>query len=76
MEKIYWTASNNSTFLTGRRSAKNMLAAVRAARKFLRGELYGEGNISYYDDPDYDMPIRTDEISMFTRWRWEIKTDF
>ena len=73
---MFWTASNNSTFLVGRRQAKTMLSAVRAARSYLRNELYGDGTISYYAAEDEDTPIRTDEKSIFTGNKWEVHTDF
>jgi hypothetical protein len=73
---FYWTASNNNSFLNGRREAKTMLGAVRDARSYLRNELYGEGNISYYDSEDAETPIRTDEKTIFTNHRWETRTEF
>lgn len=75
-QKTYWTASNNSTFLNGCRSAKNMLTAVRDGRKYLRGELYGEGIITFYDSPHRDHPIRQDSKNIFTGHRWEVITTF
>ena len=68
----YWTASNNSSFLNGTRTAKTMIGAVRAARRYLRYELYGEGiiTISTNNDPE-SMPTRTDELSMFTNYNWK-----
>ena len=65
---IEWTASNNSSFLNGSRKAKSMLAAVRAARIYLRGELYGEGVITYFEDGQV---IRYDEKSIFTNFKWQ-----
>ena len=40
---ITWTASNNSSFLDGCREASSIAAAVRAARRYIRYELCGEG---------------------------------
>jgi len=73
---FYWTASNNSTFLVGRRQAKTMLSAVRDARSYLRNELYGEGTISYYESEDEDTPIRVEEKSILTNNKWEVRTNF
>jgi len=69
--KIEWTASNNSSYLNGRRTAKNMRAAVREARHYLRNELFGEGKISYFEVGD-DFPIRQDEISIQTKYNWVV----
>jgi hypothetical protein len=77
---IYWTARNNSSFLNGFRRAPNILAAVRDARHYLRNELYGEGEIVYYESnpalADWDNPghpCRIDERTIFTRFRWETR---
>lgn len=70
MSEFYWTAYNNSTFLNGHRKAKSLLAAVKAARRYLRFELHGEGKIMYFDG-DGDV-IRTDEFNIFTKWKWVI----
>ena len=70
--KITWTAKNNSSFLNGRRSANSERSAVVAARAYLRGELCGEGKISYFEGDD-STPFRTDEKSIFTKFGWEIK---
>ncbi|MDR1658874.1 MAG: hypothetical protein LBR94_00845 [Desulfovibrio sp.] len=69
---IYWTANNNSGFLNGYRCAATMLAAVRDARAYIRGELFGEGKAYFFDGQptEYDEPIRTDERSIFTGYRW------
>lgn len=74
---IYWTAKNNSSFLNGSRSAKTMLGAVRAARRYVDGELYGEGTISYYNHPDCGLaqdPIRIDSKTIFTGFKWVTTT--
>ena len=65
--KITWSASNNSSYLNGSRSAPTILAAVRAARAYVRGELYGEGEITIYVD---GQPVRRDERSIFTGFQW------
>jgi hypothetical protein len=65
--KITWTASNNSSYLNGSRSAPTILAAVRAARAYVRGELYGEGTLVIMVDGH---PVRRDERSIFTRFQW------
>lgn len=66
--KITWSAENNSSFLNGQRSAKSMRCAVVIARRYLRYELYGEGTITYYADGH---PVRQDECSMFTGYKWK-----
>lgn len=43
------------------------MAAVRAARAYVRGELYGEGTLVIMMD---GVPVRRDERSIFTRYRW------
>jgi hypothetical protein len=65
--KITWTASNNSTFLNGSRGAPTILAAVRAARAYVRGELYGDGALVIMVDGE---PVRRDERSIFTKFQW------
>ena len=69
MSKITWTASNNSSFLNGYREASSIAAAVRAARAYIRGELYGEGRATIFSDGD---PVREDERSIFTGLRWNV----
>jgi hypothetical protein len=73
---IYWSAKNNSSFLNGCRKAASLRAAVRDARRYLDGELYGEGTITYYDDPECFYPIREDEKSIFTGYKWVKRTEF
>ena len=65
--RITWTASNNSSYLNGSRAAPTILAAVRAARAYVRGELYGEGTLTILVDGE---PVRRDELSIFTGFRW------
>lgn len=67
---ISWNASNNSTFLSGARSARTMRAAVRDAHRYVDGELYGDGNISYYKDMDDCRPVRMDAKTMVTGYKW------
>jgi len=74
MGKTYWTASNNNSFLNGYREANTELSAVRAARNYLQNELYGDGEISYFDEnPEENNvpPFRIDEKTMFTGHKWE-----
>lgn len=66
---ITWSAKNNSSHLNGSRSAPSILAAVRAARAYVRGELYGEGTLTIYID---GQPVREDERSIFTGYRWSV----
>jgi hypothetical protein len=68
---ITWTASNNSSFLNGTREAKTLLAAVRDARQYIRGELLGEGVATFYED---GVPVRQDERSIHTGYRWQVTT--
>lgn len=70
MSKITWSAKNNSSFLNGSRPASSVLAAVRAARGYVQGELYGEGVITIFSDGE---PIREDEKSIFTGFKWVSK---
>lgn len=67
--KITWSAKNNSSYLNGSRSAPTILAAVRAARAYVRGELYGEGTLTIYVD---GQPVREDERSIFSGYRWSV----
>ena len=68
--KITWSASNNSTFLNGSRTAKSIRDAVRQGRAYLRGELMGEGEISIYEDGEI---VRCDECSIFTGYKWQVR---
>jgi hypothetical protein len=67
---IYWTAKNNSSFLNGHRSAKTLIGAVRDARRYVDGELYGEGTIYYRSAPDSCLePVRIDVKSRaYGKW--------
>lgn len=67
---ITWTASNSSSYLSSARSAHTLLAAVRAARAYLRSEIDGEGKITYYDG---GVEIREDRIDIYTGYRWETR---
>ena len=73
MSKIEWTASNSSSFLNGTREAKSLAAAVRAARRYIRYELYGEGKATIFKDGN---TVRQDECSIHTGFKWEVRTDF
>lgn len=55
MSKITWTASNNSSYLTGAREARTILGAVRAAIRYGDNELYGEGKITIMEGGE---PVR------------------
>jgi hypothetical protein len=68
--RITWTAKNNSSYLNGSRAAPTILAAVRAARAYVRGELYGEGTLIVMVDGE---PVRRDERSIFTCFQWVTK---
>ncbi len=68
-----WSASNNSSFLNGSRDAKTIAGAVRAARQYVREELYGEGKATIFED---GYPVRQDERSIHTGFRWEVRKDF
>lgn len=67
MSTITWTASNNSSYLNGERTASSRLAAIRAARAYIRGELHGEGSATVFEDGE---PVAQTERSMFTGYRW------
>ena len=52
-----------------------MRNAVRDARKYVMDELYGDGEICFFDErpgelssPSY--PIRKDERSIYTSFKW------
>lgn len=66
---ITWSAKNNNSYLNGSQSAPTILAAVRAARAYVRGELYGEGVLTIFVD---GKPVRQDERSIFTDFRWSV----
>jgi hypothetical protein len=70
--KITWSAKNNSSFLNGSRPASSVLAAVYAGRRYVRDELYGEGTVTIYEDEE---PVRQDECSIFTGFRWNVRKD-
>ena len=70
--KITWTARNNSSYLNGQQMASSVLAAVREARRYIRNELYGEGSSTIFADGE---PIREDECSIFTGFKWIVKKD-
>ena len=72
MTSITWSASNNSSFLNGSRKAKSMRAAVLAARAYVRGALYGEGKLTIFVD---GWPVRQDECSIHTGYRWAVQTN-
>lgn len=67
MEHYTWIAKNNSTIMIKERTAPSKLAAVRAARKFIRNELYGEGKAHIFRN---GAPIETHEKSIFSGMRW------
>lgn len=73
MSKITWSAKNNSSFLNGSRPAKSIRAAVLAGRKYVHNELYGEGKLTIFED---GYPVRQDECSIFTGFKWTTRTDF
>ena len=66
---ITWSAKNNNSYLNGSRKAKSIRAAVRAARAYVRGELYGQGTLTIYVDGH---PVRQDERSIFTGFNWVV----
>lgn len=69
---ITWTASNHSSFLTSSRSAKSILAAVRAGRAYVESELMGEGKLTIMRD---GVPIRVDCKNIHTNFKWERNLD-
>lgn len=71
MGKITWTAKNSTSFLNGSRPAETMRGAVTAAKRYVDGELYGEGTITIFEDGN---PVRQIERSIFTNQRWVSKT--
>ena len=73
MSNITWSAKNDSSYLNGSRPAKSLAAAVRASRAYIRGELQGEGTATIFEDGH---PVRQDEFSIRTGFRWETRTNF
>jgi hypothetical protein len=69
----YWTAKNNSSFLNGYRTAKTIIGAVRAGRRYVDSELCGEGRLVIADSIDglHCNPVRVDSKSIFTNFKWE-----
>lgn len=67
MSNYTWSAKNNSSFLNGFSKASSKLAAVRAAKAYVRGELYGEGCATIFED---GAPIEQHERSIHTGMRW------
>lgn len=65
--KITWSASGNSSYINGGGSASSVLAAIRAARNYIRNELYGVGVSVIYVDGE---PMCRDERSLNTGMRW------
>ena len=70
----YYTGSNNSTYMVGRRSAKTLRQATREALTYLRGELMGEGTATVYDSPTEEFPTLTFERSIHTKYHC-VRTD-
>lgn len=71
---IFWTAHNDSRYLTGYRQANSLRAAVRDARHYLDNELYGNGIICYFagEPGEWDSPIRIDAKRFpGDKWRTE-----
>lgn len=62
-----WSAKNNRTHMLKDRTAPTKLSAVRAARHFVRNELYGEGTAYIFRN---GVLIETHERSIFTQMRW------
>lgn len=74
MDKITWTAKNNSSFLNGERSAHTLRGAIIAAKKYADSELHGEGQITIFVDGS---PVRVYEAGLLVgtpRWAWK-RTD-
>lgn len=71
--KITWTAKSNCSFLDSPRTAKSIRSAILAGRAYVRGELYGEGIVTIFEDGH---PVRQDECSVFTGHKWVVRTVF
>jgi hypothetical protein len=72
--KITWTAKNNSTHINGSRNARTILGAVRAAINYGNGELYGEGQLTIFEDGN---PVRVYEAGLLAgtpKGKW-VRTD-
>jgi len=68
---FFWSAKNSNSYLNGCREAKTLRAAVRDARRYVRDELYGEGEIAFFEG-DLDNPVRVDRRDIRTGNRWEV----
>lgn len=68
MNTYTWSAKNNSSSLNGERSASSKLSAVRAAKAYVRGELFGEGIITIRENGE---DIEWHERSIHTGMKWE-----
>jgi len=71
---VTWTAANNSTEMTGERTAKTVLGAVRAAIRYGQYELYGEGDIWISVDGRVVRRYEAGLLAGTRRGRW-IRTD-
>lgn len=63
------TACNPYNYLNGVVEARTLLGAVRAGRKYVEGELGGEGEIRIRESIDGGRtrkPVRTDEKGIFS----------
>ena len=67
MTTITWSAGNNSSYLVGQRRAATKRGGIRAARAYIRGELYGEGRAIIYDDGE---AVAETERSLHTGYEW------
>lgn len=69
---ITWIAKNDSNFLNGKRSAKTLCGAVKAARRYVHSELNGEGVIAYYEDGKL---IRLDARDIKSGYKWVVSKE-
>ena len=58
------SAANNS---------RRRLEQLVRARRYIRYELYGEGKATIFKDGN---PVRRDECSIHTGYKWDVRTDF
>lgn len=71
-----WTACNPYNYLNGVVKARTLLGAVRAGRKYVEGELGGEGEIRIWESIDGGRTwklVRTDEKGILSMTGWAVR---
>lgn len=71
-----WTARDPYSYLNGVVEARTLLGAVRAGRKYVEGELGGEGEIRVWESIDGGRAwklVRTDEKGILSMTGWAVR---